>query len=210
MRCKRVLVLSPHPDDGEIGCGATMARFIDEGATVYHALFCAAENIGDQKVKQELRYNEFARANKLMGIPPAAQFTFDFPHRHLEVMRQTILDEMVNLNASIKPHLVLMPCLHDLHQDHRVIADEGVRAFKRTNVWGYEMLWNNLTFNTHTFVRVDTLHIEKKERSIMAYESQKHRDYINGDFIRSHARARGVQAGMKHAEAFEHIRGIVL
>ena len=29
---KRVLVLAPHTDDGEFGCGGTMARLVDAGA----------------------------------------------------------------------------------------------------------------------------------------------------------------------------------
>jgi len=31
---KRALILSPHPDDGELGCGGTIARMIEEGCEV--------------------------------------------------------------------------------------------------------------------------------------------------------------------------------
>jgi LmbE family N-acetylglucosaminyl deacetylase len=40
---ERILVLAPHTDDAELGCGGTMARWIDEGASVYTAVFSTAE-----------------------------------------------------------------------------------------------------------------------------------------------------------------------
>ena len=43
MNKKRILVLAPHTDDGEFGCGASIARFIAEGADVYYAAFSLAE-----------------------------------------------------------------------------------------------------------------------------------------------------------------------
>jgi len=203
---QKILVLSPHPDDGEIGCGGTMARFLEEGKEVVHVLFCAAENIGREKVPKEGRFDEFENACDFMGTEYE---WYDFPHRRLSEERQNILELMVGIGEQHDPDLVLIPCPTDLHQDHKVIAEEGLRAFKRRNVWGYEMLWNNLTFKTHTFVGLEKRHVEKKESAILKYESQKHRDYINGNFIESLARARGVQIGSKYAEVFEHIRGVI-
>lgn len=31
-----VLVLAPHMDDGEMGCGGTIARFVEEGRKVHY------------------------------------------------------------------------------------------------------------------------------------------------------------------------------
>lgn len=102
--------------------------------------------------------------------------------------------------------LVFIPSLHDIHQDHTTIAQEGLRAFKNTNILGYELIWNNLTFNTQCFVRLEERHIDAKVESLKAYKSQGARDYLSKDFIYSLARARGVQAGCTYAEAFEVIR----
>jgi hypothetical protein len=55
-----------------------------------------------------------------------------------------------------------MPSLHDIHQDHLCIGVEGVRAFKQISILGYELPWNNLTFNTQLFVFLDEKHIDKK------------------------------------------------
>ena len=40
---KKILILAPHTDDGELGCGATIDRAIDEGADVYYAAFSVCE-----------------------------------------------------------------------------------------------------------------------------------------------------------------------
>jgi len=37
-----VLVLAPHTDDGEFGCGGTMARLIENGVKVTYAAFSTA------------------------------------------------------------------------------------------------------------------------------------------------------------------------
>ena len=39
---KRVLVLAPHTDDGEFGCGGTMARLVDAGIEVHYVAFSIA------------------------------------------------------------------------------------------------------------------------------------------------------------------------
>jgi len=68
------------------------------------------------------------------------------------------------------------------------------------------MPWNNIAFNTRAFSVVDDNHIQKKINALEKYETQKQRTYLNPDFIRSLATTRGVQIGVKYAEAFEVIR----
>jgi LmbE family N-acetylglucosaminyl deacetylase len=36
---KRILVLAPHIDDGEFGCGGTIAKLIADRAEVFYAAF---------------------------------------------------------------------------------------------------------------------------------------------------------------------------
>ncbi|MBL6731310.1 MAG: PIG-L family deacetylase, partial [Bacteroidia bacterium] len=37
-----VLILAPHTDDAELGCGGTIARFLEEGKKMYVAAFSTA------------------------------------------------------------------------------------------------------------------------------------------------------------------------
>ncbi|HRH91229.1 MAG TPA: PIG-L family deacetylase, partial [Agitococcus sp.] len=105
--------------------------------------------------------------------------------------------------------LVLMPSLKDIHQDHATIAQEGLRAFKGTTILGYELIWNNLSFDTTCFVKLEERHLHAKCSALLEYKSQSGRDYISKDFIFSLAHVRGVQIGAKYAESFEVIRWVM-
>jgi hypothetical protein len=71
------------------------------------------------------------------------------------------------------------------------------------------LIWNNLTFMTQCFVKLEERHIELKAEALQKYKSQAKRDYMSRDFIFSLARTRGVQIGCYYAEAFEVIRKII-
>lgn len=101
---------------------------------------------------------------------------------------------------------MFIPSLHDIHQDHTTIAQEGVRAFKNTTILGYELIWNNLTFNTQCFITLGEKDVQRKILALKEYQSQGQRDYLSAEFIYSLAKARGVQVGVEYAEAFEVVR----
>jgi len=91
----------------------------------------------------------------------------------------------------------------DVHQDHQVIHQEGLRAFKNTTFAGYELPWNNYSFHTNFFMRLAESDLTKKTEALKEYQSQAHRNYMQEDFIRSLAKVRGVQCNSEYAEAFE-------
>ena len=74
---------------------------------------------------------------------------------------------------------------------------------------GYELIWNNLSFNTQCFVKLEQAHLDSKIAALQEYKSQSHRDYMKAEFITSLAHARGVQIGTRYAEAFEVIRWVI-
>ena len=202
-----MLLLSAHPDDAEVGAGGTIARFIEEGWRVSHAVFCASEHQGQETLSKALMLAEFDSANELLGV--AETIKFDFPHRRLNEVRQDVLEEMSQLKRDIDPSLILMPGTSDIHQDHGVISAEGLRAFKKRNLWGFETIWNNLMFDSRTFVMLQERHIQQKLAVMREYKTQQFRDYFQNDFIVSLARVRGKQIGQEYAEAFECVRGII-
>jgi LmbE family N-acetylglucosaminyl deacetylase len=99
--------------------------------------------------------------------------------------------------------------LNDIHQDHVTVAQEAVRAFKKTNIWAYELPWNCLNFNTAGFVRLGILHVDAKVLACKEYKTQADRPYMQPDAIEAQARMRGTQIGVKYAEAFEIIRQVI-
>jgi LmbE family N-acetylglucosaminyl deacetylase len=203
---KKVLVLAPHTDDGELGCGGTISRFCSEGKDVYYAAFSTCRKSLPPGFEPDTLEKELRAAAKILKIKAENVIVFDFDVRVFKEFRQEILDQMLKLKNQINPDMVFVPSPTDIHQDHQVISEEGLRAFKNSSILGYEMPWNNTTFNTRAFYRLEESHIQLKIEALKEYKSQTHRDYLNDTFIRSLANVRGVQIGTQYAEAFEVIR----
>lgn len=202
---QNVLVLAPHTDDGELGCGGTIARLVEEKRNVTYAAFSTAEESVPKGFPKDILKTEVKKATKKLGIAEGNLVIFNYPVRKLNYHRQDILDDLLRLRQN-NYDLVLMPCLHDIHQDHTTVAHEALRAFKNTSILGYELIWNNLSFNTTSFVALEKKHVEQKVHALREYQSQGKRDYMSEEFIFSLAKSRGVQVGMSYAEAFEVIR----
>lgn len=205
----KVLVLAPHTDDGEFGCGGSVIRFIDEGKDVYYVAFSTAEESVPDPWPKDILKTEVIEATKRLGISKDKLIIYNFKVRELSYHRQEILEELVKINNNLCPDLVFMPSSNDLHQDHATVSSEGIRAFKNTTILGYEIPWNNIEFQTEAFIILSEEDINKKINALNAYNSQKGRSYANEEFIRSLARTRGVQMGSRYAEAFEVIRWVI-
>ncbi len=102
-----------------------------------------------------------------------------------------------------------MPPLHDIHQDHRTIAEEGLRAFKRTTILGYEIPWNNFDFSLQAYIALERAHLERKEAALNRYASQQHRRYANSEYVWSLARTHGINVNREYAEVFQVYRAII-
>jgi N-acetylglucosamine malate deacetylase 1 len=200
-----ILILAPHTDDGELGCGGTIAKLHSLGKKVYYAAFSTCKKSLPAGVEPDTLEREMRAATAVLGISVEQLVVFDYDVRTFKQERQPILDEMIRLREKIHPDLVLLPCSTDIHQDHQVIYEEGLRAFKNTSMLGYEMPWNNRSFNIGAFVGLDESLVDRKVAALEQYRSQAHQDYLNPAFIRSLASVRGVQSGKKYAEAFEVI-----
>lgn len=206
---RKVLVLSPHTDDGELGAGGTIARLCELGAEVRYAAFSTAEASVPAHLPRNILETEVRAATRELGIAEDRLHIYKYEVRKLNYARQDILEELIRLRNEHRFDLVLMPSLNDIHQDHATIAMEGVRAFKNVTILGYELIWNNLKFETSGFVALEEHHVRRKIAALEQYKSQGARAYMSADFIRSLARARGVQIGADYAEAFEIIRWIM-
>jgi len=205
----RILVLAPHTDDGEFGCGGSIVKFIEEGRDVFYVAFSTAEDSVPEGYPKNILEIEVREATKILGINPNNLIIYKFQVRKLNYVRQEILEELVKIRREINPDLVFIPSPNDLHQDHYTVAMEGMRAFKQISILGYELPWNNITFHTQSFIRLEERHIIKKIEALKAYKSQQSRFYANEEFIRSLAITRGTQINVRYAEAFDVIRWVI-
>ena len=204
-----ILILAPHTDDGELGCGGGIARFIEEGKNVFYAAFSTAEKSVDPKLPNNILEIEVKAATKKLGIKRENLFIYRNEVRKLNYIRQEILEELIKLKKKIDPDIIFMPSINDIHQDHNTIAQEGLRAFKDKTILGYELIWNNISFNTTSFITLKERHVQAKVDALKEYKSQNSRAYMSQEFIFSLAKARGVQIGADYAECFEIMRWVI-
>ncbi len=205
---RRILVLAPHTDDAELGCGGSIARWLEEGIEVFIAVFSTAElSLPDGARPGQLRA-ECEAALDVLGVPDERRFIHDFPVRELSYHRQEVLEILVRLGRTIEPEWVVVPSGADLHQDHATVYAEGLRAFKHLTLLGYELPWNHITFSATAFVTLEPRHLDAKWEALTRYESQVSmgRPYFQRDFIDAMARVRGLMVKAPLAEAFELIR----
>lgn len=206
---KSVLILAPHTDDGELGLGGTIAKIVEEGATVYYIAFSIAEESVPEGFAKDILATEVANATQILGIPEANLFIYKFPVRKLNYQRQEILELLVEKRKELNPDIIFTPTTLDVHQDHEAVTKEAIRAFKRKTILGYELIWNNLSVANPLFIRLDEKHIRSKVNALAAYASQGKRNYLSSDFIFALATTRGVQIGSEYAESFEAIRIVI-
>ena len=205
---KKILIFGPHTDDGEWGCGASIAKWVEDGHKVFYVAFSAAEESVQKNLPESILRQEIILATKELGILPDHLKVFEYRVRYFPRDRQEILEDMIRLRAEVSPDIVVIPCTNDTHQDHEVINREAFRAFKRSTLLGYEIPWNNRRVDLNFFNVVSRKHVDRKIASIAAYRSQLFRapNYI--DLINSLAIQRGNQVGFEFAEAFEVIRWV--
>lgn len=189
-----VVILSPHADDETLSCGGTISKFVEAGREVYVYLF----SVGLSNVCE---FNAACRTLK------AQSFAFtEFKSRTFSDKRQEILQCMVDINKKLKPSIVFVPASSDCHQDHRVIYEEGKRAFKHSTIYGWESPWNSFDFSNTAYVRLSPDHMTQKVIAMQEYVTQAGKVYFQEENIISLARVRGMQAGCQYAECFEVIR----
>ena len=203
---QRALVLAPHTDDGEFGCGGAMARLVEEGAEVHYVAFSIATRSLPEGFPPDTLAREVRDATAELGIPAESLTVHDFDVRTFPEHRQEILELLIQLWNDWEPDVVFQPSLHDIHQDHQTIAAEGLRAFKRTTILGYEIPWNNLDFAYQAYVALEQRHIERKEAALAKYASQQHRRYANPEYVWNLARTHGINVNREYAEVFQVYR----
>jgi len=204
-----ILVLAPHTDDGELGCGASIAKFTQKGFNVYYVAFSICEDSVPEGFPKNILEKEVKKATKILGIKEKNLIIKRYPVRKFPEHRQDILEDMIIIKDELKPDIVFMPSSFDVHQDHMTIFQEGRRAFKNQSILGYEFMWNNFSFNSTCSIVVNKKHIQAKIRAIKEYESQSHKFYSMEKMVLGLANFRGLQISKEYVEAFEVIRWIL-
>src|SRR5574344_939204 len=132
---KNILVLSPHTDDVEFGAGGTVHKLIQQGSRVTYIAFSICEESVPKGFPKDVLDKEVRLSTAKLGIKEEDVLTLRYKVRKFNYVRQDVLEDLVRIRKDRGPFdLVMVPSIHDIHQDHEVISKEGIRAFKNTTL----------------------------------------------------------------------------
>src|SRR6266571_4027311 len=183
-----------------------MARLVEAGCDVRYVAFSIATRSLPPGFPPDTLAREVQAATAELGIPTESLTVHDFDVRTFPQRRQDILELLVALWEELEPDVVFQPSLHDVHQDHRTVAEEGLRDFKRRTILGYEIPCNNFDFAYQSYLSLEERHVERKISALEHYASQQHRRYANAEYVRNLARMHGVNVNREYAEVFQVYR----
>ncbi|HZX48060.1 MAG TPA: PIG-L deacetylase family protein [Nitrospirota bacterium] len=115
---KKILILSPHPDDDIIGCGGTLQKYRQKGAEIT-CLYMTDGRKGNPAYNEDglaiKRKEEARRAAEVIGIN---RLIF-LDNRDGELTASSLnITELIRILHEIKPDAVFLPFLLDTHRDH--------------------------------------------------------------------------------------------
>jgi LmbE family N-acetylglucosaminyl deacetylase len=219
---RRVLAIGAHPDDLEILCAGTMALYAAAGSKV---ILCNATsgNRGSATLTMEetarLRDQEAGASAGLIG---AEYVCLGFDDGELEGASLDARRRFVDLIREWKPDVVFTHHPNDYHADH---VAAGKLAFEATFFAGVPLLQTEhpagvgilpvfymdtlagIGFEPEQYVDISSVFATKREM-LSQHQSQvtwmKDHDGLNIlDFMETMSKFRGIQAGVRYAEAFQ-------
>ena len=195
----KVLALSPHPDDIELAAGGTICKLKEEGHDVYIIYFSTCGIAKEMIESVKTFFNGmFQTFNKEKVIPK----------RHFPEHRQKILDYLIEAREDFKPDLIIGPSPKSIHQDHKIVGEEMIRAFKYFKIISYIHPWNRLSSSSENncIVELNSKHVGKKIDMLNCYKSQQEKDYFAIEYIIAKLKHDGFYTTEGFAEVFEVIR----
>ena len=225
---KRVLVVTPHPDDAEIWCGGTVSKWISSGAEVHYVLCTNGDKGTDQpeigpELLAQTRQQEQILACSLLGVNDVIMLHHG--DGELEDTRE-FRKQIVRQIRRIQPQVVLStePYRRNLawHRDHRIAGQvtlDAVFPYARDHLH-FEELWKEEGLEPHktatilfwgteqadTFIDIESS-LETKIKAVKAHESQVARltETELEQFIKEEAEKAGKEDGLKYAESFRRV-----
>jgi LmbE family N-acetylglucosaminyl deacetylase len=199
-RPRRFLAIGAHPDDIEIACGASMAKFHDLGDVSAGVVMTMGEKGGDSTVRPEEAFS----GAQFLGLDHVK--VLDFPDTRLQEHSQEIIAAIESAIREFQPDFILTHSAHDVHQDHVAVHQATLRAARtQRTILCYESPSVTQEFVPTLFIDI-AQYIEVKVESIKEHWDQRNKPYVQPERVKGVAVFRGGQAKTRFAEAFEVVR----
>jgi LmbE family N-acetylglucosaminyl deacetylase/AmiR/NasT family two-component response regulator len=195
-----VLAISAHPDDAEIGIGATLARHTRHG----HAVTMLTLSGGEVGGTPGARAAELAEAAAVLGARLEHR---SLPDTGIAEGPPTVplIEEVV---AQVRPTVVYLHSAEDTHQDHRAVHRAGLVAVRGVpTVLCYQSPSATVTYRPGRFSDV-TGFLDVKLTALACHRSQSHAWYMDPELVTATARFWGRYGRIRHAEPLEVVRDV--
>ena len=202
-----ILCLGAHSDDIEIGCGGALLRLLAErpNCSVHWVVFSAA---GEREREARASADAFLAAAGDRSVLIENVRESYFPYVAAEIK-----DLFEKLKKTVDPDVVFTHHRHDVHQDHRVVAELTWNTFRNHVVLEYEIPKYEGDLGTpNVFVPLDEMTVGRKIQLLLQhFATQRARRWFRADTFHGLMRLRGVECNALDgfAEAF-HVRKLVL
>lgn len=220
---RRLMVLAPHCDDAEIGCGGYIARTIADGGEVFSVVATASDqkflHLGRTVTCLERR-EEFAAACESLGVQKHTILALGYEAElHLYSMGR-LVQQIDGLMADWRPTEVLIP-LPSSHQDHAYMYQAGLAACRPTQSKSFISLVAAYEYPSTGWgpggesspsaggMYVDIsgyLHAKLSALNCYVTQMRNGNALISTDGVEVLARLRGIEAGFTYAELFRVLR----
>jgi len=205
----RIVCVGAHPGDPEFGCGGTMAKYSHAGHSVTFIYLTRGEAGDPSKSYSEsaaIRTGEAETACKLLN----AKAVFANQIDGNTILNKEKNDEMIRLISAEKPDLVFTQWPIDSHPDHQVTGmlalTAWIRVARQFQLYFYEV---NTGSETMAFTPTDYVDItdvrDLKIAAMYAHKSQDP-DGTYKSYFKPLEEFRGLESGVKAAEAFIHFK----
>jgi bacillithiol biosynthesis deacetylase BshB1 len=220
----RVLAIGAHPDDLEILCAGTLARYVQQGHQVFMAHVCRGDKGHTEISHAKLGSIREQEAHRAAGVLGAEAMSLDIPDCELFVNDDT-MRRMSDLIRTAQPDLIITHHPADYHGDHNAVTKLVLDASFSATLPYYITAHSahaitppiffmdtlaGIDFTPTEYVDItDTL--ELKKQAMRQHESQftwleEHHETDILTLIETRARFRGLQCGAQYAEGFRSMR----
>ena len=198
---KKVCFIGAHPDDIELGCGALIARIA--GKTDVR---CVTFSNNQKNPLLKNLVEEHYASMQTLGVPRERVDLLDFETRRFQEHRQEILEAMISIMRTDDPDIVFVHTKSDVHQDHGVLTQEALRAFRGRTVLGFDVIRSSYGFFPDFLVGVDETDVQKKLDALACYKTYEGKYYFSPDVTRATLIRNGAICERPYAVGFDILR----
>ena len=196
-KAESILVIGAHPDDIELGAAGSLLKLTQEGKKVY-ALVMTQGEIGTS-APAGVREGEARQGASQLGVSDLWVLNFPDTHlrEHISEMRAAIETKMKELGIQ----MVITHSPHETHGDHVAVFEAAKEAARNCSLLCYESISAPKEFVPNYFVDI-TAFLPEKLSAISSHKTQRRKFYMDSELVKGRAAHRGLQAGVRYAEAF--------